>query len=225
MPAKADQACFKERSALSVVPISRRNSKQIEEASRSGIIQFNDPRQKDDIDDVETLKKYIREKIVGFSRTDTVQKVATYQAFLRAGGQRGVGIPKKTFRGRLKMWGIRPTTKCYDKWWTFADTDGSGDLDFLEFYAIAVPKDYGDASTEHSLHRIVRGFAESSKTTMNDILLAAQGARKIHRDKEEDTFKMLDAQHRHNKSALTADQIADVIKLKMIQRTRAAANL
>ena len=185
------------------------------------VIQFDDPRFSDDIYDPAKLGTIVEKKITSFARSATVEKNSTYRAFLRSGSKKGEPIPKVLFRKRLKQWGIRPTDLCYDIWWRQVDENGDGNLDFNEFFHFAMPKDY-NTNNAH-IYKIARGFLESPGTTENDIFLASKGALQKKRDKEDVVFGKLDMQGPGVKE-LNAEQIVQVIKSKVRERTKADAS-
>lgn len=184
--------------------------------------RVDDPRQKDDIESTDILEQYIREKVRAYSRNSTVQKKATYEAFLRSGSKKGEGIAKSNFRKRLRQWGIRPTEECYNAFWRKIDVDRNNKLEFSEFYEFTVEKDYSGDDTAH-IYKIARGFTESPGTTMNDVYLANIGARRNKRDTEEVVFKQLD-KNGPGARELSVSDIEAVIKNKVRERTRTDAS-
>jgi len=185
------------------------------------VIQFDDPRFSNDIYEPDKLSQIVEKKITSFARAASVEKNSTYRAFLRSGSKKGKPIPKNLFRKRLQQWGIRPTDVCYDLWWEKVDENGDGDLDFNEFFHFAMPKDY-NTNNAH-IYKIARGFLEKPGTTQNDIFLASKGALMKRRDKEDVIFRQLDEKGAGVKE-LNVEEIIDVIKNKIRERTKADAS-
>ena len=138
---------------------------------------------------VPEIEKMIRSKIGTSTRSFTVQKQKVYQMF----GRPTNGIKRNQFKKRLQNWGIMPTKQhidaIFDKW----DADGNGTIDYNEFMAQMLAKDYDindDGKT--SAADMFRGFSEPASTTFNDVMLAAVGQRKVKRPDEETMYSQID---------------------------------
>jgi Ca2+-binding EF-hand superfamily protein len=139
---------------------------------------------------VEMIEGLLRDKICSATRTDVVLKRETWLAFTRAGGSDRKGLKLPQMRTRLQQWGIRPNEKVMKEAFAKWDVDGSGAIDFDEFFMIVMPGDFTEKKA--MMHDLAKGMLQKEVVSLNDVYLANIGARVNKRPNQLQLASILD---------------------------------
>jgi hypothetical protein len=183
--------------------------------SNSGSIMSYKPMEVDLSLSLEGLEKILRERILGRTARDTLNKEFVSRAFAKVDvNGRGL-LNAKNMKTAFANWGVRPSDSLLDKAFAKWDVDRSGAIDLNEFMALVLGSDF-DLKEKSVYNRFTEeDCPTSSPQAMLNFQQGMQGRQPLHRAPKAEHMKTMQSRGCRLTQQMDLPEVVELIREKI----------